>query len=56
MRHFKTYVLGAQKNHLIIQMVFHSIHNVCFGWEIWKFDFNYTLVTSMGLDKQHFSV
>ena len=33
-----TYVLGAQKNHLI-EMVLLSGHNICFGWEIRKLFF-----------------
>ena len=32
---FFTYVLGAQKNHLI-EMVLLSTHNICFDWEIRK--------------------
>ena len=34
-----TFVLGAQKNHLI-EMVLLSTHNICFGWEIRKLVFN----------------
>ena len=33
-----TYVLGAQKNH-IIETVLLSTHNICFGWEIRKLFF-----------------
>ena len=39
-----TYVLGAQKNHLI-ETVLLSTHNICFSWEIWKIFFPYTLLT-----------
>ena len=41
------YVLGAQKNRLI-EMVLLSTHNICFGWEIKKIYFQYTLL-SVGL-------
>ena len=39
-----TYVLGAQKNHLI-ETVLLSTHNICFGWEIRKIIFHYALLT-----------
>ena len=41
-----TYVLGALKNHLI-EMVLLSTHNICFGWEIRKLIFRYTLLTKV---------
>ena len=39
-----SYVLGAQKNRLI-ETVLLSTHNICFGWEIRKLNFRYTLLT-----------
>ena len=39
-----SYVLGAQKNRLI-ETVLLSTHNICFGWEIRKILFRYTLLT-----------
>ena len=39
-----TYVLGAQKNHLI-ETVLLSTHNICFGCEIRKLNFHYALLT-----------
>ena len=38
------YVLGARKNHLI-ETVLLSTHNICFGWEMRKLFFWYTLLT-----------
>ena len=35
-----TYILGAQKNHLIETLLL-SIHNICFGREIRKLNFKY---------------
>ena len=37
-----TYVLCAQKYRLIATVLL-STHNICFGWEIWKLVFRYTL-------------
>ena len=39
-----TFVLGAQKKRLI-EMVLLSTHYACFGWEIRKLIFCYTLLT-----------
>ena len=39
----KTRVLCTQKNHLK-EMVLFIAHNICFGIEIRKFYFNYTLL------------
>ena len=39
-----TCVLGAQKNRLI-ETVLLSTHNICFGWEIKKKDFQYVLLS-----------
>ena len=36
--------LGAQKNHLIETFLL-STHNICFGWEIRKIIFQYTLLS-----------
>ena len=41
-----TDVLGAQKNRLI-ETVLLSTHNICFGWEIRKLNFRYTLLTKV---------
>ena len=41
-----TYVLGAQKNGLI-ETVLLSTHNICFGRDIRKFNFRYTLLTKV---------
>ena len=41
-----TYVLGAQKNHLI-ETVLLSIHSIYFGLEIRKLVFRYTLLTNV---------
>ena len=41
-----TYVLGAQMNGLI-EMVLLSTQNICFGWEIRKLNFRYTLLTKV---------
>ena len=41
-----TYVLGAQKNHLI-EVFFLSAHNICFGWEIRKINFCYAFLTKV---------
>ena len=41
-----TYVLGAQKNRLI-ETVLLSTHNICFGWELRKSVFRYTLLTKV---------
>ena len=41
-----TYVLGAQKN-CLIETVILSAHNICFGWEIRKLKFRYTLLTKV---------
>ena len=41
-----TYVLGAQKNRLN-ETVILSTHNICFGWEIRKLNFRYTLLTKV---------
>ena len=38
--------MGAQKNHLI-ETVLLSTHSICFGWEIRKLDFRYTLLTNV---------
>ena len=38
-----TYVLGAQKNRIIERVVL-SIHKICFGWEIRKLFFWYSLL------------
>ena len=38
------YVMGAQKNRLN-ETVLLSTHNICFGWEIRKIYFWYTLLT-----------
>ena len=45
----KACVLGAQKNRLI-EMVLLSTHNICFGLEIRKIIFKYTLLSG-GMDK-----
>ena len=37
-------VLGAQKN-CLVKMVLLSTHNICFGWEIRKINFCYTLLS-----------
>ena len=37
---------GCSKNHLI-EMVLLSTHNICFGWEIRKLNFRYTLITKV---------
>ena len=42
------YVMGAQKNRLI-ETVLLSIHNICFGCEIRKLLFRYTLFLIKGL-------
>ena len=39
-----SYIFGAQKNRLI-ETVLLSTHNICFGWEIRKLIFCYTLLT-----------
>ena len=39
---FETFVLGAQKSHLI-EAVLLSAHNICFGREIRKLIFNHAL-------------
>ena len=41
-----TYVLGAPKNHLI-EMFLLITHNICFGLEIRKLNFCYTLLTKV---------
>ena len=41
-----TYVFGAQKNRLI-ETVLLSTHNICFGREIRKLNFCYTLLTKV---------
>ena len=41
-----TYVLGVQKNRLI-ETVLLSTHNICFGLEIRKLNFWYTLLTKV---------
>ena len=38
--------MGAQKNRLI-ETVLLSTHNICFGWEIRKLTFHYTLLTKV---------
>ena len=49
-------VLGAQKNRLIetknrlIEMVLLSTHNKCFGWEIRKITFCYTLLKNQAVE------
>ena len=40
------YVLGAQKNRLI-ETILLSTHNMCFGLEIRKLNFRYTLLTKV---------
>ena len=40
------YVLGTQKNRLI-ETVLLSTHNICFGREIRKLNFRYTLLTKV---------
>ena len=42
----RSYVLGAQKNRLI-EAVLLSTHNICFGSEIRKLFFRYTLLTKV---------
>ena len=48
----ETCVLGAQKNRLIETGPL-STHNICFGWEIKKIDFHYTLLSG-ALIKEYF--
>ena len=38
---FNIYVLGAQRT------VSLRCHNICFGWEIWKLNFHYALLTEV---------
>ena len=45
--------MGAQKNRLI-ETVFVSTHNICFGWEIRKISFCYALFTKIMSEKQPF--